>query len=53
MAYLNMEFSNAKLIWANIGDRVVVAGAIIFGIVASSKVASMLLYNGAEIILHP
>ncbi|NBB97851.1 MAG: hypothetical protein GVY34_06710 [Alphaproteobacteria bacterium] len=42
MAYLDAEFSNIRLLWSRIGDRVLVAGLVAFAMGSASFIAIQL-----------
>lgn len=49
MAYLDMEFSNFRLIWSRIGDRVLVAALVALAMCVSSYIAIQLGHGPIEL----
>lgn len=53
MAYLDLEFRNARLVWETWGDRVMACGLIFAGLSVASVIAAYLVPGTMEFIPQP
>jgi ABC-type cobalamin transport system permease subunit len=50
MAYLDLEFRNAKLVWETWGDRVMAIGLIGASLMVATLIANMLMPGTLELM---
>jgi len=53
MAYLDLEFRNARLLWDIWGDRVLACALIFAGLAFASVVSAYLVPSGMEFVPQP
>lgn len=53
MAYIDLEFRNARLIWETWGDRLMACALIFLGLTFASLVAAYLVPGSMEYVPQP
>jgi hypothetical protein len=53
MAYLDLEFRNARLMWETWGDRVLAIGLIGASLIVATIIANMLMPGAVEYMPQP
>lgn len=51
MPYIDSEFRNMRLVWSTVGDRVLIIGLIILGMVFASALVTHVILPPSEIPL--
>ena len=53
MAYLDLEFRNARMVWETWGDRITAIGIIVCGLAVATVVATYMVPGSIEFIPQP